>query len=237
MNVRAVWPIQLITVDESPKARLKLLRDKLAAAVPRARIRANTPRELMQRLEATAKQVGNLYLLSVSRGPATGALDDAIDDVLVEGHLLLHEVERLASEPAVARAGARGGSGADRRQHERHDTHVMVRLLRHSTQIDGTGSAALASESATRAANNVSVGGVFVSVPQHELTQVTVGGVVHVEVVGAPGVTPFRARAIVMRRDGSGLGLRWVEDSERVRRDIVGFLDEARRVGRGAGVL
>ena len=215
-------------MDDSLKAKLKALRDKLAAEVPR--LRSRVPPELVKRLDASLRQVGDLYLIAVGRNAPPATFGDAVEDALAEAHLLLHEVERAAAEPGGgARPKPRGG--IERRQHERLETQVTVRLLRHSTKPNDTGGASLGTDVVSRAARNVSVGGIFVTLPPAELPQVGVGSVVHLEVGSPGGAPPFNVRAVVMRRDAIGLGLRWMDDVERARRDIQALLEAVRRGG------
>lgn len=222
-------------MDESPKARLKVLRDKLAAAVPRARVKVSTPPDFMRRLEAASAQVAKTYLLVVANKVAAETLDDLVDDTLVEGHLLLSEWERIAELSTPHRANLRPPATIDRRQFERHETSVTVKLLRHSVRSDRDVAVALETETLQRAARNVSHGGIFVAIERTELPQLEVGHVVHVQVGTHYGGAAFHARGIVMRREATGVGLSWVLDTERVRKDVATLLEAVRRAGKPAG--
>ena len=212
-------------MNDSPKARLKTLRDQLAAAVPRAKMKASTPPELLRRLEATAKSVAQVYLLVASTLNPDESIEEAVADALVEGHLALSELERVQSSDALSRTP----TGIERRQAERHETNVVVRLLRHSVREEGDGSVAIGTETVQRAARNVSTGGIFVSLPKTELLEVTLGSVLHVLVGMMNGGPAFHARGVVMRRDTNGVGLSWVLDSDRVRKDVTALLEAVRR--------
>jgi hypothetical protein len=212
-----------MTPGDETRAKLRALRDKLAAELPRARIRAGAPGELAQRLESALAQVSGVYLLGVSTAaPAPAGLDDAREDALVEGHLALHDWERWIEQEKQRRPKTTTYC----RQHERQETNVEVRLLRYCLQDGGSLGTKLESESASRPARNVSLGGIFVAAAPDDLPEVRVGSVLHVSV--SYGALSLKARAAVVRRDASGLGLRWIEESERVRRAIEVLLDAIR---------
>ena len=222
-------------MDETPQAQLKILRDRLAVAAPRARTGAQLPDELIRRIEAAKEQVAELYLLTVRKTAPAEALAMLIDDAIVEGYVLLRQLADRAEQEANARAKGKAlpPSSIDRRQHERLPAHVTVRLLRHSVHKEDTGGASLVTETVDRSARNVSTGGIFVAVSRHELAQVSVGSVVHLQVATPAGRT-FFARGVVMRRDADGLGLSWVQDSERVSQEISTLLELVRRTGTAA---
>jgi hypothetical protein len=209
------------------KAKLKALRDRLALEAPRARARSNIPPDLGSRLAMVLDRVSGAYLMLASKGASEEALDGMVEDVLVEAHLALHELERYAevSPPLTPKPRL---SGVERRVHPRHDTDVKVQLLRFNIKNDGLPGAALEAETIKRPARNVSLGGIFVAIARDELPQVTVGGVVHVS-VSAGEATSFKARAVVMRRDPSGIGLSWLEDTDRLRKDVEVLLNVLRR--------
>jgi hypothetical protein len=214
------------------KSRIKQLRDQLAAADPLARMTAHVPAELRERLHAAAEQVGRVYLLvSAPAGVPPETLEEVCDDALVEGHLVLHDWQRCVEQQRRAPGRPRTPTPLDRRQHTRQETQVQVQLLRHSVADDGGTGVALASQEVIRPARNVSMGGLFVTLPRHELPEVKVGSVLRVAVSGAPAPTgTFQTRAAVARRDDIGVGLRWLEQSDRFRRAIEQLLDTLRRV-------
>ncbi len=204
------------------KARLRQLRDQLASEEPRLSVRAHAPAELAARMRAAAELVGRVYLLvcAPSQVPAE-TLEEVCEDAIVEGHLVLHDWERWLEQDKRPRARSRTPPPIDRRQYARHETKVSVRLLRHDVGDDGSGGVALASQEMSRPARNLSLGGIFVAVTRNELPQVTAGSVVRVSVSTplGPGGS-FQTRAAVARRDDAGLGLRWIEQSDRFRRAL-----------------
>jgi hypothetical protein len=215
---------------DDPRAKLRKLRDRLAVEAPRARAALSTPPEIAERLQSALDLVSSVYLLSTGATAATSAqLDEVYEDALVEAHLVLHDWERWLEQQRQKPASRTPPASPTRRQHERYDTNVSVRLLRHSVHADGTGGATLNSEATSRPARNVSLGGIFVAVPKDELAEVAVGNVLHVSVSTPAGaLLSFNARATVMRRDASGLALRWIVDSERLRKAIESLLDALR---------
>jgi hypothetical protein len=213
-------------VKDDLRSKLRTLRDNLAAAAPRARSRGAAG-ELCERLEAAVELVSGAYLLAV-RATAGSAAEEMYEDALVEGHLALHDWERWLAQQEQQKLRPRGVlGGAERRQSDRFDTSVAVKLLRHSLRDDGSGGVKLASDATSRPARNVSLGGLFVQLPRQELAEVRVGSVVHVSVNAHE--LAFQARAAVTRRDDDGVALRWIPDSDRVRRAIDQLLDAVRR--------
>jgi hypothetical protein len=214
--------------EESPRARLKAVRDQLATAVPRLRARGGVSRELLGRLEAALERASSVYLLcaATQSGAVGEAIEEALEDALVEAHLALHEAERAGVEDLT-----RPKPRAPVRRAERHDTNVTVKLLRHNVRGDSSSGVSLDQETAQRQARNVSMSGIFVSLPKDELPEVQVNSVVHVSVaLGADA--PFKARAIVRRREPDGIGLSWIQDSDRVKRAVEALLDAVRRAGK-----
>jgi hypothetical protein len=217
------------------KATLRTLRDRLALEVPRARARPDTPPDLVERLQAALDYVSGIFLLpSSSTSSAAKALDEAREDALVEGHLALHEWERLLESASQQKRRSQTPTPLDRRQHARQGVDVTVKLLRHQVRGGGFGENTLESEATSRQARNVSIGGIFVALSGAELPKIGVGAVVHVAVTvgGAPS---FEARTVVMRRDGAGLGLQWIVDSDRTRRAIESLMEAISRGSRAAG--
>jgi hypothetical protein len=217
-------------------ARLRTLRDRLAVEEPRARARPNAPAELKERLQATLELVGRVYLLD-RKATSAATLDEVREDAVVEAHLVLHEWERwLLQEEARAQRATRARvptptpAPIDRRVHARHDANVAVKLLRYDVRDDGLGGSTLDTETSSRPARNVSLGGIYVAAARGDLPQLTVGRVVHVSVSSSLGAgLAFRARAVVQRRDDGGLGLGWIVDSDPVRAAIEALLDAVRR--------
>jgi hypothetical protein len=212
---------------DDPQAKLRTLRDRLSATLPRVRMRSDASPDLERGMQGVLRQIESLLRIVGNKGAAApDNLDEALEDAVAESMLLLHDCDRLLETQAKPRLHAKG---SERRQHERYETRVAVRLLRHATRQDDIGAVSLTTETANRPARNVSTGGIFVTLGKDELPQIAVGNVVHVQVSG-PG-SGFQARAVVVRRDAQGLGLSWILDSEKLRRDVVAFLDAVRRGG------
>lgn len=218
-------------IVEDSKSKLRQLRDRLAAELPRARTRPNAPPSLIERLDAALEVVTSVYSLQGSSA-STRTLDEVYEDAVVEAHLALHEWERwLEQEHQQKKLRSRTLPSADRRAHERHDTDVTVKLLRYRVRADDFGDVTIDSEVASRPARNLSLGGLFVSLAADELPAVKAGSVLHVFV--SFGAVSFTARATVQRRDSNGAGLRWVGESDRVRRSVESLLDAVRRARTG----
>jgi hypothetical protein len=224
-------------MEKLSKAKLKAMRDRLAATVPRARARGNTPPAMLKRLHGTFKHVNDLYQVLVTRTANAVTLGEAVDDALIESQMLLDELDAQPTD-APQPLPRPHLFVRERREHERYDTRVVVRLLRHSVHVDPAGAVSLTAATASRPARNVSLGGIFVALQQGELSQVGVGSVVSLDVGLSGEVAPFHARvcarAVVMRRTADGVGLRWVETSDRVRRDIENLLELVRRPSHAA---
>jgi hypothetical protein len=210
---------------EEPKARLRALRDRLAVEAPRARARPTVPAELVLRLQSALDC--SSHLIGAAAALSSPALDEARDDALLEGHLALHDWELFIEQERKQRAQATPLGRINRRQHERHETAVAVRLQRYRVRDGGRGDMTLDSEEVSRPARNISAGGIFVMATKEDLPQLGVGSVVHVT-IGFDGTRPFQARAAVAHRDASGLGLRWIHDSDGARREIQRLLDAIR---------
>jgi hypothetical protein len=211
---------------EEPKTRLRALRDRLAVEAPRARARPTVPAELVARLQSALDCAS--HLLGAAAALSSPALDEARDDALIEGHLALHDWE-LFIEQERKRAQTTPLARINRRQHERQETTVGVNLRRYRVRDGGRGDMTLDSEVANRPARNISAGGVFVLATKEDLPQLGVGSVVHVS-ISFDGAPPFQARAAVAHRDATGLGLRWIQDSDGVRLAIQMLLDAIRTV-------
>jgi hypothetical protein len=208
------------------RSKLKGLRDKLAFETPRAQSRPNVPAELIERLRAALEVVGQMYLLGAA--PSSASLEEAYEDALVEGHLALSEWERWLAQEKRPRARSSWSTGAERRQHDRQPTQVMVKLLRHS--VRGQGPAyTLTTETASRPARNVSVGGIYVNIGRGELADIAVGSVVHVSVSAVGEPQSYSVRGEVIRRDDSGIALRGVAKTPAEQRMIESVVAAARR--------
>jgi hypothetical protein len=224
------------TIEET-KTKLKQLRDRLATEAPRARARAGA--QLAERIGAALEMVNGAYLLAASPatgGSSTAAREEMYEDALVEGHLALHDWDRFVAQqpkPAAPAARARARSltppPVDRRQFDRYDTNIAARIVRHGVREDGSGGVTLDDASVNRPARNVSLGGILVAVPKHELPQVAVGSVVHVSVTTTNPPLSLQARATVMRRDDTGIGLSWTTVSEATKKTIQGLLEIVRK--------
>jgi hypothetical protein len=210
-------------MDEELRPKLRSLRDRLAAAAPRLQIRADAPAELRRAIQSAQAQVDGLLraLLTPSKRPDN--FDEAVEDLVAEATLLLHQCERLAATKAKL-----APSGSERRQHERTAVDLQVRLLRHALRSDDSDHALLTTETVSRPARNISTGGIFVTLPRGELSQVDVGSIVHVQVTAPGGSIAFQARASVARRTDGGVGLSWILDSDKTRRDVSAFVDGLR---------
>jgi hypothetical protein len=204
------------------KTRLRKMRDKLAFEVPRARVRPATPPELVERLNAALETVTNVCLLTA----ASGTVEEIQEDALVEAHLVLHEWERcleLQNKPPQK------SRGTEQRRHPRLETNVSVKLQRHAVRGHG-GTLSVETDTITKPARNVSLDGIYVLAAPAELGDVAVGGVVHLSVVTTLGGTlSFHARAVVVRRDQDGVGLRWVRDTPAIEKAIASLLDAISR--------
>jgi hypothetical protein len=208
----------MATEPQDIKTRLKKLRDKLAFEAPRARVRPATPPELVERLNGALETVTSVCLLP----PGSGAIEEIQEDALVEGHLVLHEWERcleMQTKPPPKR------SGSEQRRVPRYETNVSVKLQRHAIRGNGP-SLSVATDTISKPARNVSLDGIYVLATPAELGDVAVGGVVHLSVVTTlAGAPSFHARAVVVRRDQEGVGLRWVRDTPAIEKSIATLLE------------
>jgi PilZ domain-containing protein len=199
------------TSDET-KTKLRTLRDQLAWQTPRARARGNTPPTLLQHMEAAEEAVSNVYRLLGGAGAVRGeTLDELCEDAIVEAHLALHEWERWSTGEDQQKKKAQplfGAPPGQRRQHERQQTSVSVSVLRHDLRGAGDKSATV-----VLTARNISLGGMLMMASKSELPTADVGSVVHVTVKTATE-RRLHARALVTRRDDSGIAVRWLAESE-----------------------
>jgi hypothetical protein len=216
---------------EELRSKLRGLRDKVAFEAPRAHARPGTPPDIDRRLQSTLQRI----VAALTAPPTVGepsVFEELCDDIVVEAHLVLHEWERWQEESAASpKAKPRSPlTGADRRVHTRHETNVFVQILRHGLHGEDR-STRLDSESVKRPARNVSLGGMFVTLPKDELPEAGAGSVVHIS-VSVGDSPPFRARAAVVRRDGDGIGLHWIQENEAIKRSIKTLLEAIRRPAR-----
>jgi hypothetical protein len=190
-------------------AKLRGLRDRLARETQQARSQARAPEELIRRLQAALDCAhGVCALSSVMRGVAgeSPVVVVARSNALIQAHLALHDWECWSAvEPPEVRAPA--AVPVNRRHHVRFETQMAVRL--------GT---------LARSARDVSAGGLFVKVPSGELPRLAARSVVQVTVELGRG-REVAVAAEVLRREASGLGLRWIDDSQRAHRDIAALVD------------
>jgi hypothetical protein len=206
---------------------LRKLRDRLALEEPRARTYAGASAELKERLRAALELVSRVRLLDAATTNAD-IIEEVRQDAIVEAHLALHDWERwLEQQAAGQRARARPLPSLERRVHSRHETNVVVKLLRYHLRTSGSDGVTLDSQTASRPARNISMGGIFVAMPPKELPQLTVGCVVHISVTAGPQTV--RLRAAVLRRDDAGVGLGWMKDSDEMQGTIESLLEAVRR--------
>jgi hypothetical protein len=207
--------------NQDIKTRLRKLRDRLAFEAPRARVRPATPPELVERLNGALETVTSVCLLTAE----SGALEEIREDAIVEGHLVLHEWERWLELQSKGASNKPRPANEQQRRAPRYETNVSVKLQRHAVRGQG-GTLAVATDTISRPARNVSLDGIFVLTTPAELGNVAVGGVVHLSVVTTLGGTlSFHARAVVVRHDQDGVGLRWVRDSPGIEKAIASLLE------------
>jgi hypothetical protein len=214
--------------DEDVKTKLRRLRDRLALEAPRARVRA--PAEVAQQLEAAAAQVSRVYLLSVAAAATVAPeLAEAQEDAIAEGHLALVAWERCQASQTAAKKTP-SVPGINRREHERLPITATAKLLRHTVREDGSGALLLDAATTSRAARNVSLGGIFVTLAKGELPAIGVGHVVHVLIApaNAGAAESYELTATVVRREESGVGLRWMLKTERDRVAVEKLLESIR---------
>jgi hypothetical protein len=185
-------------------AKLKALRDRLAAETTRARTLPRTPSDLQRRLQ-TALEAANgvCALTSVMRGaPAAESpvVVVARGNALIQAHLALHDWDSwlAAGDPEAA---TRPASASTRRRHERYRIERPVKLAQ--AESEGT-------------VRDISVGGLYVTVAAGAVMRVAAQRVVEVS-LDLGGGRELLAGARVLRCDARGVGLRWVEESPRVR--------------------
>jgi hypothetical protein len=204
--------------NQDVKTRLKKLRDRLAFEAPRARVRPATPPDLVERLNGALETVTSVCLLPAE----SGAIAEIQEDALVEGHLVLHEWERCLE---MQTKGQQKRPGSEQRRVPRYETSVSVKLQRHAVRGKG-GSLTVETDTISKPARNVSLDGIYVVAAPAELGDVAVGGVVHLSVVTTlAGGPSFHARAVVVRRDQEGVGLRWVRDTPAIEKSIASLLE------------
>lgn len=217
-----------MAANDETKTRLRELRDRLSFELPRTRVRANTPPELVQRLQAALDAVnGACALKQASTAAAAEALEEAKQEAIVEGHLVLHEWERWTETQRQPKLKAQAPKPR-RAAPERQSGDVEVRLLRYRVQNGDGREIAFSDTAAARAARNVSADGIFVAMPKDELPQLGIGGVLQLSTEAGDRAT-LQARATVVRRDADGLSLKWIVDNERTRGLIESLLDSVRR--------
>ena len=219
------------TSDET-KIKLRELRDRLSFELPRARVRANTPHALVERLQAALDAVNGAYAMPAASTPsAAEALEEARQEAIVEAHLVLHEWERWAEtqrQPKLKAQAPKPRRADDARQ----PGDVRVTLLRYRAQNGDGREIPFADATALRAARNVSADGIFVTMPKDEVPQLGVGGVLQLSAHVDQGAAALQARATVVRRDVDGVSLKWIVDNDRTRRLIDSLLDGVRRARR-----
>ena len=219
---------------EDIKAKLRKLRDRLAFATPRARTRGNTPPALLERLEAAAEVLNAVCRFGGgAEAMRSDTLDELYEDAIVEGHLALHEWERWRDDESQQKHKVRAAAPlGQRRQHERHETSVLVSLARHGVH----GGGAVSTDAVQLAARNVSLGGILVMAGKGDLATAGVGSVVRVAqpVERAPlahaghrhPARRRRHRAALARRDGGRAQRRRVDP----RRDATGEVENPKRL-------
>src|SRR5438270_324885 len=120
-----------MTATDETKSKLRALRDRLSFELPRSRVRGNTPTELTQRLQAALDAVNGAYAMhEASTAAAAEALEEARQEAIVEGHLVLHEWERwseIQRQPKLKAQAPKSRRAADARP----SAEVTVRLLRY----------------------------------------------------------------------------------------------------------
>jgi hypothetical protein len=211
-----------MAVIDDLNAKLRALRDRLAVEAQRAQGVPGTPPDLVRRLQAALGCANGVCLLT-SGGTAGAVVSEsrvvvtARANALIQGHLALSDWERWI-ERADRQSWPTASFPENRRRHPRYETDVPVRLVR-PIGDGGLAERPLPSDEAVRSAKNVSVGGILVAAAQNDLPRVGVSSVVHVTIELGNGRS-LRAGAYVMRRDERGLGLRWIDDSDRVTRAI-----------------
>jgi hypothetical protein len=217
-----------MAASDETKTNLRALRDRLSVELPRARVRPNTPTELVQRLQAACDAVNGAYAMpAASTASAVEALEEARQEAIVEAHLVLHEWERWAETQRQPKLKAQPPK-LKRTPDGRQSGDVEVTLLRYRAQNGDGREMALSEITTARTARNVSTDGIFVTMPKDELPQLIIGGVLQLSTRVDNGAA-LQARATVVRRNADGLSLKWIVDNERTRRLIESLLDAVRR--------
>jgi len=220
----------MAATDET-KTKLRELRDRLAFELPRARVRPNTPMELVERLETALAAVHGAYAMpAASTASAAEAVEEARQEAIVDAHLALHDWERWAEsqrQPRLRPQPPRPRRTSDARP----PGDVEVTLLRYRTHNGDGREIAFADATAARWARSLSADGIFVTMAKDEVPQLGVGGVVQLSTQPDSG-GPIQARATVLRRDADGVSLKWIVDNDRTRRLIESLLEKVRRARR-----
>jgi hypothetical protein len=216
------------TTLDTLRATLRQLRNKVDTEAQRVRVRKGAPAELIKRFPTILHRIGSALAAS-SIGKEESVLIELYEDTVAEANLALLEWERWLGEADSKKQG-KMPVGAERRVHTRHETGVTVRLLHHEVREDEQ-SVTLESETVSRPARNVSLGGMLVEVPAAELAGVNVGSVLHV-LVSLPGSSSFHVRASVARREAHGIGLHWIQDSDESKKAVKDLLEAARKIAR-----
>jgi hypothetical protein len=157
-----------------------------------------------------------------------------VEDTIVEAHLTLADWARFLEKESSRATGSRTRppESMDRRVHERLEMRATARVLRYSLRPNSE-ALSVDTSSLERPARNVSLGGIFITAARHELASVGAGCVVHVSVT-PPGGKAFQLRAVVVRREESGLALRWIADAPVDQRVVESLLETVNRTRAGS---
>jgi hypothetical protein len=213
------------TSIDTLRVTLRQLRDKVNTEAQRSRVRTGAPAELVKRFPTILHRIGSALAASAI-GKEESVLVELYEDTVAEANLALIEWERWMGE-VDSKKQQKMPVGAERRQHTRHDTGVTVRLLHHEVREDEQ-SVTLESETVSRPARNVSLGGMLVEMGAGELNGVNVGSVLHV-LVSLSGASSYHLRASVARREAHGIGLHWIQDSDEAKKSVKDLLEAVRR--------
>jgi len=192
----------------------------LMARLDDARARA-TQAPLVQALAATRSRLERASAQGAARLAGTALGRRLLEDLALEVALL---VEAIDAAPRPAPTGPFQPRGAERRVHPRYAVNLLVRFARN---VIRGGDDPARPEAAILPARDVSAGGIYVVLEQPlDLTRFEV---VHVSVSTALGTPPFEARAVVMRCDGAGVGLRWLPERDQARQlaELVAAVSQA----------
>lgn len=212
----------------STKAKLRRLRDLLSFELRRAQGRESCPPELLRRLVTAAELLESVCALKPSPGGSSEQLEEVYSDALVEAHLAMHDWERFRKQEDAALTKPRVASRpvASPRLHPRVEIDVSVKLRRFSVhEVSGAGMTVEA-HTTSLPARNISAGGLYVVAKGSAHPELTVGSVVMITVSLARDASlAFRMRAVIMRRDDAGMGLRWIADSRPGEHTVQSLLD------------